>query len=103
MAQRLTAAISTYAHTLALKRGEVKPEGVDLQFVDVQPQIAAYRRMIRDLEFDICELAPSTYLIAREAGAPIVALPVFLTRSFHHSEFVCPIGRSIRTPKDLEG
>ena len=34
---------------------------------------AAYRRMVRNLEFDVCELAPTTYVIARAFGAPFIA------------------------------
>ena len=50
-------------------------EGVKPEFIDVNPQIAAYRRMVRSVEFDVCEIAPSTYMIAREHGAPFKALP----------------------------
>jgi 4,5-dihydroxyphthalate decarboxylase len=99
----LTIAMGTHGHTEAIKNRQVQPAGIALEFVNVEPLIAAYRRMIRNLEFDLCELAPTTYLAAREAGVPIVALPIFLTRAFHHSEFVCRTGSGIRFPKDLEG
>jgi 4,5-dihydroxyphthalate decarboxylase len=65
--------------------------------------VAAYRRMVRDLEFDVCELAPTTYLIARAHGAPFIGLPIFLMRRFHHSGFVVRPDAGIRAPKDLEG
>jgi 4,5-dihydroxyphthalate decarboxylase len=71
--------------------------------VEVRPIIAAYRRMIRDLEFDVCELAPVSYLMAREAGVPITAIPVFLNRRFHHGDIQCAPGSGIATPKDLQG
>jgi 4,5-dihydroxyphthalate decarboxylase len=99
----LTIAVGTYGHTETIKNREVRPEGIALEFVNVQPMIAAYRRMVRNLEFDVCELAPTTYLIAREAGVPFMALPVFLSRTFHHSDWVCRHGSGIRFPKDLEG
>lgn len=100
---RLKMAIATYGHTAALKDGSVPIEGIAPEFVEVQPQIAAYRRMVRDLEFDVCEIAPATYLIAREHGAPFRALPIFVSRNFHHSGLVCRPDSRIRTPKDLEG
>jgi 4,5-dihydroxyphthalate decarboxylase len=78
-------------------------EGVQLDFVDVQPAIAAYRRMVRDVEFDMCELAPTTYCIARAYGASFKALPIFLTRQFHHQGLVVREDSGIRAPKDLEG
>jgi 4,5-dihydroxyphthalate decarboxylase len=100
---RLSAAIATYGHTRALKDGRLHPAGCELDFVEVEPIIAAFRRMIRALEFDVCELAPTTYLAAREAGVPVTALPVFLVRRFHHGDIVCRPGSGIISPKDLEG
>jgi 4,5-dihydroxyphthalate decarboxylase len=40
--------------------------------------------MVRGLEFDACEMAWTTYLCAKSVGKPITAIPVFLTRNFHH-------------------
>jgi 4,5-dihydroxyphthalate decarboxylase len=71
--------------------------------VTVEPQIAAYRRMVRDVEFDVCDIAPTTYMIAREHGAPFKALPIFVSRNFHHSGFVYRPDAGITKPKDLEG
>ncbi|HEY3684079.1 MAG TPA: PhnD/SsuA/transferrin family substrate-binding protein [Streptosporangiaceae bacterium] len=102
-AVHLTTALATRPHTAALKEGAVVPRGFRLDFADVEPIIAAFRRMVRDLEFDVCELAPTTYLAAREAGVPLTAIPAFLTRRFHHGDIVCRPGSGIRTPKDLEG
>jgi hypothetical protein len=90
------------SHTADLRDGKIPVDGVKLDFVDVQPAIAAYRRMVRDIEFDMCELAPTTYYIARAYGAPFKALPIFLTRQFHHQGLVVRADSGIRTPKDLE-
>ena len=100
---KLKIAIAGYGHTAALKDGSVRIEGVAADFVEVAPIIAAYRRMVRDLEFDVCEMAPTTYLIARAFGAPFIGLPIFLMRRFHHSGFVVRPDAGIREPKDLEG
>src|SRR5580700_3357396 len=100
---RLKMAIGDYGHTRAVKSGKVPINGVDADFIQVVPIIAAFRRMVRDLEFDICEMAPTTYMIARARGAPYIALPIFLMRRFHHGGFVVRADANIRTPKDLEG
>jgi len=100
---RLKTAIATYGHTAALKDGTVKVPGVALDFVEVTPIIAAFRRMVRDLEFDVCEMAPTTYMIARARGAPYIALPVFVMRRFHHAGLLCHPHSGIRVPADLEG
>lgn len=100
---RLKTAIATYGHTKALKSGQVKPNRVDLDYVEVVPIIGAFRRMVRDVEFDVCEMAPTTYMIARALGAPFIALPVFIMRRFHHGGFVVRPDSGIKVPKDLEG
>jgi len=100
---KLKIAIASYGHTSALKDGSVRIEGVAAEFVEVAPIVAAYRRMVRDLEFDVCEMAPTTYLIARASGAPFIGLPIFLMRRFHHSGFVVRPDAGIHGPKDLEG
>lgn len=100
---RLKTAIATYGHTKALKSGQVKPNRVDLDYVEVVPIIGAFRRMVRDVEFDVCEMAPTTYMVARALGAPFIALPVFIMRRFHHGGFVVRPDSGIKVPKDLEG
>jgi 4,5-dihydroxyphthalate decarboxylase len=100
---RLKIAIADYGHTRALKSGAVPIAGVETDFVQVVPIIGAFRRMVRDLEFDVCEMAPTTYMIARALGAPYIALPIFLMRRFHHGGFVVRPDASIKVPKDLEG
>jgi len=100
---RLKIAIATYGHTAAVKNSSIPIEGVDCDFIEVQPIIGAFRRMVRDLEFDICEMAPTTYMIARARGAPYIALPIFVMRRFHHGGFVVRPDANIKVPKDLEG
>jgi 4,5-dihydroxyphthalate decarboxylase len=100
---KLKIAIADYGHTAALKDGRVRIEGVAADFVEVAPIVAAYRRMVRDLEFDVCEMAPTTYMIARAHGVPFIGLPIFLMRRFHHAGFVVRPDAGIRAPKDLEG
>ena len=100
---RLKIAIADHPHTAAIKDGSIPIEGVDAEFVTVKPQIGAFRRMVRDVEFDVCELAPTTYIIARAYGAPFVALPIFVVRRFHHSGLLVRPDANIKNPKDLEG
>src|ERR1700761_3874762 len=99
----LKIAIADYPHTRAIRDGSIPIEGVDAEFVTVKPQIGAFRRMVRDVEFDVCELAPTTYMIARAYGAPFVGLPIFVVRRFHHGGLLVRPDAGIKTPKDLEG
>jgi 4,5-dihydroxyphthalate decarboxylase len=100
---RLKIAIASYGHTKDIKSGAAAIEGVAPDFVEVVPIIGAFRRMVRDLEFDVCEMAPTTYMIARALGAPFIALPIFVMRRFHHGGFVVRPDSGIKVPKDLEG
>jgi len=100
---KLKLAIAEHPHTSAIRSGAIPIEGVDAEFVTVKPQIGAFRRMVRDLEFDVCELAPTTYIIARAYGKPFKALPIFVVRRFHHAGILVRPDSDIATPKDLEG
>ncbi len=99
----LKMATGDYGHTRPLKDGTVASERVEIEHVQVPNIINAFRRMIRDLEFDVSEMALSTYLCARAYGIPITALPVFLVRALHHGSIVCNVKSGIRTPEDLHG
>jgi 4,5-dihydroxyphthalate decarboxylase len=90
----------TQGANAALKDGTVSPRGYPLDFEEVDPLIRAFRRMVRELEYDVCELAFTTYLCAKEHGKPFTALPIFLVRGFHHGAVVAT---GVGDPKELEG
>lgn len=93
----------TQGNNRALKAGAVRPSGAQLEFVEVPVLVDAFRRMVRRLEFDVCEMSLVTYLCAREHGVRFTALPVFLVRGFHHGAIVVKSGGGIDRPKQLEG
>jgi 4,5-dihydroxyphthalate decarboxylase len=99
----LTIAVGTYGLTKPLKDGRVRPEHLALDFKAIDPITAAMRRMVRGLEFDVCEMAFTTYLCAKALGKPITAIPVFVTRNFHHWAAFYNVKSGICAPKDLEG
>ena len=100
---RLKTALVTYGHTQALKDGSVTPRTFDFEFEEVAAIIQAFRRMVRGLEFDISEMAITTYVCARSHGKRFTAIPVFVMRAFHHGAILYNTKSGIRTPKDLEG
>lgn len=101
--RKLKTAIQTQGHTRALKDGSVKPKSFDFAFEEVPAIIQAFRRMVRGLEFDVSEMAITTYICAKEHGKQFTALPIFLVRAFHHGAIVVNTKLGIRSPKDLEG
>ncbi len=100
---RLRTVTRTQGNNRALKDGTVTPGGFLFAFEEVPVLVDAFRRMVRGLEFDVCEMAMTTYLCAKAHGKPFTALPVFLVRGFHHGAIVHAPGASVRSPKDLEG
>lgn len=78
----------TQGNNLALKDGGVTPAGFAFEFEEVPVLVQAFRRMVRTLEFDVSEMAFTTYLCAKEHGKAITALPIFLVRGFHHGAIV---------------
>jgi ABC-type nitrate/sulfonate/bicarbonate transport system substrate-binding protein len=99
----LKTAIATYPHTKGLKDGTVTAPGIEFEHVEITPIIAAFRRMCRRLEFDVAEMAITTYLTAKAYNKPFTALPVFVVRQFHHSPIVYNVKSGVTSPKDLEG
>src|SRR5919198_4436747 len=97
---RLKTVIRTTPVVAALKDGRVAPEELELDFEEVTPITKAFRIMCRELAYDVTEMAATTYLVAREHGKPFTALPIFLTRGFHHTAV---LAREQADPKSLEG
>ena len=100
---KLKTVTRTQGNNRALKDGTVKPKTFEFDFVEVDPLIAAFRRMVRGAEFDICEMAITTYICAKAHGKPMTAVPVFIVRAFHHGAILVNTKAGIGTPKDLEG
>jgi 4,5-dihydroxyphthalate decarboxylase len=100
---KLKTALQTLGHTQALKDGTIRPETFDFEFEEVPQIIQAFRRMVRGLEFDISEMAITTYLCAKAHGKKFTAIPVFPFRAFHHGAIVTNSKLGITDPKQLEG
>jgi ABC-type amino acid transport substrate-binding protein len=99
----LRAVTRTQGDNEALKTGEVVPRGFRFDFEEVPVLVNAFRRMVRGLEFDVSEMALTTYLVAREHGVPFTAVPAFLVRGLHHGAIQVTAGSGVTDPKDLEG
>src|SRR6185503_8655773 len=100
---KLKSVTRTQGNNRALKDGSVKPKTFAFDFIEVDPLIDAFRRMVRSLEFDICEMAITTYICAKANGKRMTAVPIFIVRAFHHGAILVNTKSGIRTPKDLEG
>ena len=93
----------TQGNNQALKDGSVKPRTFDFEFEEVPVLVDGFRRMVRGLDFDIAELALTTYICAKAHGKRFTACPIFLVRAFHHGAILYNTKSGVRTPQDLEG
>ena len=99
----LRALIGDYPVTAALKAGQVRSPHVSLDFADIKPVSSGFKRVVRDLEFDVAELAIVTYLIAKAHGKPLTLLPAVLVGRFQHPLIVYNTERGPLAPGDLAG
>jgi 4,5-dihydroxyphthalate decarboxylase len=95
--------IGDYPVTAALKSGELRSPHVRLEFADVKPVSSGFKRVVRDLEFDVAELAIVTFLIAKAHGKPLTLLPAVLVARFQHPLLVYDAERGPLAPADLAG
>ena len=99
----LPALLGDYPVTAALRRGELRSASVAFDFAQVKTASAAFKRVVRDLEFDVAELAIVTFLVARAHGKPLVLLPAVLVGRFQHPYIVYDAERGPLAPGDLAG
>jgi len=98
----LSTVISNNPFCDPLKDGRVKIPSIEMEQITVNPLIQAFRRMTRNLEFQICEVAVVTYYTARQYGVPITGLPIFPLARFEHNGII--LNQNVaKTAKDLEG
>ena len=100
---RLTLACGPYDRTQALRDGTIRPEGIELNYVTLQPA-EIFWRMLQYQEFDASEMSLSNYTTLVSGGhSPFVAIPVFPSRVFRHGYFFINTGKGISKPADLKG
>jgi len=75
----------------------------DLEFADVKVPNTAFKRVVRELEFDVAELAIMTFLLAKAHGKPYRLLPAVVTARFQHSTLAYNPQRGPLSPDRLEG
>ena len=86
----------------ALKDG-VAPDGVDLTISPTWDSTTRHWRFLREGHFDVAETSCSSYIVARDKGMAITAIPVFLHRRFRHGFVFINTSKGIKSPKDLIG
>src|ERR671922_1431866 len=85
-----------------LMKGNVQAEGIEIIPTYSHPS-ETFWRQLKFQEFEVGEMSMSSYLIARERGFDIIALPVFPSRRLSHTELSYNTDPGIRQPADLVG
>ncbi|MBI3044370.1 MAG: ABC transporter substrate-binding protein [Betaproteobacteria bacterium] len=100
---RLTLSIWDYDRTRALADGSVRPDGIELNVLEL-PVEETFFRMARFREFDAAEMSMSSYTVSLHRDPqPFIAIPVFPSRFFRHSCIFVSAKSGVREPKDLIG
>jgi 4,5-dihydroxyphthalate decarboxylase len=101
---QLSFACALYDRMQALYTGEVKPDGIELNFIPIEEPRPIFDRMSGGQEFDVAEYSSSEF-VQRFANkqCPFVAIPIFPSRAFRHGFIAINRKSGIAKPKDLEG
>jgi len=95
--------LGNHANTKALKSGQVSSPFVHFDYFEVKVANTQFKALVRDLKYDLGELAIVTYLQAMVYGKPYLLLPATIVgRSQHHTIFYNS-ARGVLTPPDLSG
>jgi 4,5-dihydroxyphthalate decarboxylase len=100
---KLLALLGDYPLTRALKQGEVFSPSAEFDFAVVKTPNQAFKRVVRDLEFDVAELAIVTFLMAKAYAKPLVLLPAVVLSRDQHPYLVYNAERGHLAPADLAG
>jgi 4,5-dihydroxyphthalate decarboxylase len=100
---RLTLACWNYDRTRALADGTVKPDGIELTYLNL-PVEETFFRMLRYREFEIAEMSLSSYTVSLFQEDPaFMAIPIFPSRVFRHASIFVSTKSGILEPKGLIG
>jgi 4,5-dihydroxyphthalate decarboxylase len=100
---KLTLACWNYDRTRALQESRIRPEGIDLTYLNLSAE-ETFFRMLRHREFDVAEMSLSSYVLSLfRPDRPFIAIPVFPSRVFRHSSIFIHAGSGITEPGDLVG
>ncbi len=100
---KLKAVSRTQNNNRRVKEGAVTLPDFELEFEEIPVLVQGFRRMVRQLEFDVCEMALTTYICAKAHGVKFTAIPIFLVRDFHHGAIAHHVPSGLKSPAELGG
>ncbi len=99
----LSLALSDNERTRPIAQGRVKAQGLRLVPTVIHPS-EMFWRQLKYADFDVSEMSLSSLFIATARGdRHWVALPVYTSRMFFHTNILVRTDRGITRPEDLRG
>ncbi len=98
----LSFSISPYDRVMPLITGEVKPDGITLEYTP-RPGPDLFYRQLKFNQFDLSEMSFSFFLMGRSQGFPYRMMPVFHNRNFAYTRILVRKASGIKRPEDLKG
>ncbi len=99
----LTFAASDYDHIRDFTKGDIRAEGIDLRYLNLQIEETFYR-FIRFREWDVSEMSFGKYIsLVSQNDDSVVAIPVFPSRVFRQSSLFVRSGSELKDASDLRG
>jgi 4,5-dihydroxyphthalate decarboxylase len=100
---KLKFACGEYDRTIPFRTGDVKPQGITLEYTPQPPELT-FLQQLRDMRYDVSEMSMSAYTQMRASGRDdFIALPVFPSRVFRHSALYVRSDSPISQPEQLRG
>jgi 4,5-dihydroxyphthalate decarboxylase len=99
----LDGCFGNYPQTQALKSGAITSDRIALRLTEVNPIYKSFFMMVRELKFDVCEIALVTYLQAKAFGKPLTLMPATMMGRFQHGTLLYNSERGTVTPDNLAG
>jgi 4,5-dihydroxyphthalate decarboxylase len=95
--------LGEYPKTQPIRDGKVAPTLSRLEIADIPIAQNGFKPLVRELAFDVAEIAIITYLQALDHGKPYALLPFVMNGNFHHGSVLVNVASGVSSPKDLEG
>lgn len=99
----LTTLLGDYPMTEPLKSGKVVSDLLSLEYADYPTVHRGFKPAVRELAFDVFEIAIVTFLMAKAEGVPITLLPTLVMGRYQHPYLLYNAERGELKPRDLEG
>src|SRR5579864_5624027 len=101
----LSFAMTPYDRVMPLITGEVKPDGITLDYQGMPGQVpGVFYDQIKFQRYDLSEFSMSSFLRTRQQGLPYRMMPIFHNRQFSYTNIYIRANAGIRQdhPEDLK-